>query len=46
MALLVQLRDELRKKREWALADMIREELKALGYILDDRKEGTIWRKV
>ncbi|RKY83035.1 cysteine--tRNA ligase [candidate division KSB1 bacterium] len=46
VALLVQVREELRKKKEWGLADRIRDKLKELGYIIEDRREGSVWYKV
>ncbi len=44
IALLIKLRSELRAKKEWALTDLIRDELKALGVLLEDSKDGTTWR--
>jgi len=41
--LLVALRTELRAQKQWALADKIRVELKALGVVLEDSKTGTTW---
>jgi len=41
--LLVALRTELRAQKQWALADKIRAELKALGVVLEDSKTGTTW---
>jgi cysteinyl-tRNA synthetase len=42
--MLIDLRLELRKQRMFALADQIRNNLADLGIILEDSKEGTIWR--
>jgi cysteinyl-tRNA synthetase len=42
--LLVELRLELRKQKQYALGDMVRERLAKLGVILEDSKEGTTWR--
>jgi len=42
--LLVELRLELRKQKQYALGDMVRQRLTALGVILEDSKEGTTWR--
>lgn len=42
--LLVELRSELRKQKLWPLSDQIRDRLVALGVILEDSKEGTVWR--
>ncbi len=41
--LLVEVRSELRKARQWALADMIRDRLAELGVVLEDTREGTTW---
>ena len=41
--LLVDVRTELRKARQWALADMIRDRLAELGVVLEDTREGTTW---
>jgi cysteinyl-tRNA synthetase len=37
------VRNELRAQKNWALSDKIRDELKALGVILEDSKDGTTW---
>ncbi len=42
--LLIDLREEARARKEWALSDAIRERLAAIGIILEDGKEGTTWR--
>lgn len=34
-----------RKKKDFAKADEIREKLASLGITLDDRKEGTVWKR-
>ncbi len=44
VALLIDVRSELRKKREWALADLIRDRLAEQGIALEDTPEGTKWR--
>jgi len=41
--LLVSLRRDLRAEKNWALSDKLRDELKALGVILEDNKDGTTW---
>ena len=41
--LLLEVRSELRKKREFELADRIRARLGELGVVLRDTKEGTEW---
>ncbi len=42
--LLVELRGELRGKKEYALADKIRQRLEQLGVLLEDTPQGTLWR--
>ncbi len=42
--LLVSIRRELRQQKLWALSDVIRNRLSELGIVLEDSKEGTIWR--
>lgn len=42
--LLVEVRRELRSQKLWALSDLVRDRLVALGVILEDSKEGTSWR--
>ena len=41
---LIKLREKLRKKKNYKKADDIRSKLEEYGIVLDDRKEGTIWR--
>ena len=42
---LIQQRLDVRKNKEWAESDRIRDELKAQGIILEDSVEGTTWRR-
>jgi cysteinyl-tRNA synthetase len=42
--LLVELRADIRKQKMWALSDLIRDRLGALGVILEDSREGSTWR--
>ena len=42
--LLIQIREELRQAKQWALADRIRDRLEDQGVILEDGKGGTGWR--
>jgi cysteinyl-tRNA synthetase len=42
--LLVQVREELRKAKQWELADLIRHHLLELGIALEDGKGGTTWK--
>jgi len=43
MTLLIELRKQLREKREFELADQIRDQLADLGITLKDTAQGTIW---
>jgi cysteinyl-tRNA synthetase len=45
MGILIQVRAEARKARQFALADMIRDELTKVNITLEDRPAGTIWRR-
>jgi len=42
--LLVETREELRRAKQWALADRIRIALQDLGVTLEDGKSGTTWK--
>ena len=42
--LLLELRDDLRDQKLWALSDKIRDQLTSLGVLLEDSKDGTTWR--
>ncbi len=42
--LLIRLRAQLRKEKNFALADQVRNELGGLGVVLEDRAEGTTWK--
>ncbi len=42
--LLIQLRNELRQQKLWALSDKVRTSLAELGVLLEDSKDGTTWR--
>ena len=44
--LLIEVRGELRKKREFALADLIRDRLKELGIALEDLPTGTVYKRI
>ncbi len=41
---LIELRNELRQQKLWALSDKIRARLAELGVLLEDGKDGTTWR--
>ena len=42
--LLVSVRTDLRAAKQWALADKVRNELKALNVLLEDSPAGSTWR--
>jgi cysteinyl-tRNA synthetase len=42
--LLVELRKELRNQKLWALSDLVRDRLKALGVSIEDAKTGPTWK--
>lgn len=44
LKILVEVRNELRAKKEWDLADKIRDELKKMGITLEDKAGETYWR--
>ncbi len=43
--LLINLRLLARSEKNWSLADRIRDELKKLGIVLEDKKDGTTWKR-
>jgi cysteinyl-tRNA synthetase len=45
VALLVELRNEARARKDWALSDRIRIALKDLGIVLEDKRDGTVWKR-
>jgi cysteinyl-tRNA synthetase len=42
--LLIELRAQARGNKDWATSDRIRDQLKGLGIILEDRADGTTWK--
>jgi cysteinyl-tRNA synthetase len=44
MRCVIAWRQELRSRKLYDLADRIRDDLKALGIILEDTPQGTLWR--
>ena len=42
--LLVSLRTQVRKEKNFGLADQIRKQLAGLGVVLEDRPDGTLWK--
>jgi cysteinyl-tRNA synthetase len=45
MDLFIALRADLRKEKLWGLSDKIRDGLTAIGVVLEDKKEGTSWKR-
>ena len=45
IAALIQARNEARKVKDWAKSDQIRDELKAMGVIIQDTPQGTRWTR-
>jgi cysteinyl-tRNA synthetase len=43
ISLLIELRERLRREKQWELADWVRDRLASLGVILEDGKDGTTW---
>ena len=41
---LVDVRNELRGRMDWEIADRIRDRLRSIGIILEDTPKGTKWR--
>jgi cysteinyl-tRNA synthetase len=46
MKLIISIRQEARQAKNWALADKIRDELKAAGIVIEDSPTGARWKKV
>ncbi|MFQ3611244.1 MAG: cysteine--tRNA ligase, partial [Fimbriimonadales bacterium] len=44
MACVIAWRQELRQRKLYDLADRVRDDLKALGIVLEDSPQGTTWR--
>ena len=42
---LIEQRNAARKARDFALADRFRSQIYDLGYIIEDTREGTRWKK-
>ena len=45
MDLMIAIRTEIRSQKLWSLSDRIRDGLTRIGIVLEDKKEGTSWRK-
>ncbi len=45
MNLIIDMRKEVRAQKLWAISDRIRDTLKEIGIVLEDKKVGTSWRR-
>lgn len=45
MEVLISLRTEAKEAKNWAMADQIRDQLKAIGVVLEDTAEGVRWKR-
>jgi cysteinyl-tRNA synthetase len=45
MSLILRIRSEIRAQKMYGLSDAIRAELQKLGIVLEDKKDGTAWRR-
>ncbi|BBB91329.1 MAG TPA: cysteine--tRNA ligase [Methylomusa anaerophila] len=45
MEIIIDIRQEARKKKDWAAADSIRDRLAEIGIILEDSPQGVRWKK-
>ena len=45
MELILSVRQDARKSKNWAIADKIRDDLKALGIVIEDTPNGARWKK-
>ncbi|MGE3270998.1 MAG: cysteine--tRNA ligase [Chloroflexota bacterium] len=43
--LLLTVRQRLREAKQWALADEVRDRLRDLGVLVEDRPDGAVWRR-
>jgi cysteinyl-tRNA synthetase len=46
MDLIINIRTEVRKQKLWSISDIIRDGLKIIGFNIEDKKDGTSWRKI
>ncbi|MEG1652814.1 MAG: cysteine--tRNA ligase, partial [Hafnia sp.] len=42
---LIKQRNDARAAKDWAMADSARDQLNALGIVLEDGPQGTTWRR-
>ena len=43
--LLLRVRQELRSAKQWALSDLVRDELASLGIVVEDTADGPVWSR-
>jgi len=46
MEIIIGIRQEARKKKDWSTADALRDQLKAAGIVLEDTPHGIRWKKI
>jgi cysteinyl-tRNA synthetase len=42
---LIEVRNQLRKEKNWPQADMVRQKLEEAGIVLEDTPQGTVWKQ-
>jgi cysteinyl-tRNA synthetase len=42
--LVLQLRSDAKQNKDWAMCDKIRDELKAIGFVVKDTADGAEWK--
>ncbi|MEM1515872.1 MAG: cysteine--tRNA ligase [Thermoproteota archaeon] len=42
--IILEVREEMRKRKEWKISDEIRDKMRKLGFIIEDALQGTKWR--
>ena len=45
MAVLIEVRERLRTEKQYAIADFVRDRLQQEGFILEDTRDGTTWKR-
>ncbi len=45
MEMIIELRADARQQKNWTLADAIRDKLKKIDVVIEDRPDGAVWRK-